>query len=67
MLKDKDMLRTKDLRKKSKEDLQKLLKQNLKKLQELRFDLAFNRLKDISLIKKTKKEIARIKTLLNEK
>jgi len=61
------MLRTKDLRKKSKEDLQKLLKQNLKKLQELRFDLAFNRLKDVSLIKKTKKEIARIKTLLNEK
>ncbi len=61
------MLKIKDLRKKTKEDLEKLLKEDLKKLQDLRFDLAFNRLKDVSMIKKVKREIARIKTLLKEK
>lgn len=37
------------------------------KLQKLRFDLSFNKLKNTGEISETKKSIARIKTLLNQK
>jgi len=55
-----------ELKSKSKVELQKILKEDAKKLQDLRFDLSFNRLKDVSSIEKMKREMARIKTLLNQ-
>jgi len=56
-----------ELKTKSKKELEKILKDDAEKLQNLRFDLTFNRLKDLSSVKKIKGEIAMIKTLLNEK
>lgn len=56
-----------ELKTRSEEELKKILKDDAEKLQKLRFDLSFNRLKDLSSIKKVKKDIARIKTLLNKK
>jgi len=60
-------MKKEELKTRSKEELIKLLKENAEKLQKLRFDLSFNRLKDLSDIKKVKRDTARIKTLLNEK
>ncbi len=60
-------MKKEELETRSKEELRKILKDSAEKLQKLRFDLSFNRLKDLSSIKKVKKEIARIKTLLNKK
>jgi len=60
-------MKKEELKTRSEEELKKILKDDAEKLQKLRFDLSFNRLKDLSSIKKVKKEIARIKTLLNKK
>lgn len=61
------MKSTLELQTKSKQELLALLNEKSKKLQGLRFDISFNRLKDVSIIKKTKRDIARINTLLNQK
>jgi len=53
-------------RKKSKMELQKLLKDDREKLQQLQFDLAAGKVKNVREIHLLKKEIARILTLLNE-
>ncbi len=55
-----------ELKTKTKSELQNILKKEVKKLHDLKFDLSFSRLKDVSSIKKTKRNIARIKTLLNQ-
>jgi len=60
-------MKIEELRSRSQEELKKMLKENAEKLHKLRFDLAFSRLKDLSTIQKTKREIAKIKTLLNQK
>ncbi len=60
-------MKKEELKTRSEEELKVILKDDAEKLQNLRFDLSFNRLKDISSIKKLKKEIARVKTLLNKK
>jgi len=52
-------------RKKSKMELQKLLKDDREKLQQLQFDLAAGKVKNVREIRRLKKEIARILTLLN--
>jgi large subunit ribosomal protein L29 len=49
------------------EELNKLLKEKRDKLERLKFDLALGKVKNISEIRKTKKDIAQIMTLLNEK
>jgi len=49
------------------EELNKLLKEKRDKLETLKFDLALGKVKNISEIRKTKKDIAQIMTLLNEK
>jgi large subunit ribosomal protein L29 len=49
------------------EELNKLLKEKRDKLERLRFDLAVGKVKNISEIRKTKKDIAQIMTLINEK
>lgn len=53
-----------DLRQKSKEELEKLLKDSQERLRQLRFDLAAGKVKNVREIRMTKKDIARILTLL---
>jgi len=48
-------------------ELQKLFQEKREKLERLRFDLAVGKVKNISEIRKTRKDIARILTLINEK
>ena len=53
-----------ELRQKSIQDLQKILEDNREKLRELRFDLSTGKVKNVREIRKIKKEIAQILTLL---
>ena len=55
------------IKNKSREELLSMRKDLNAKLTKLSFDLAGNKLKDVSQIKKTKKDIARILTDLNTK
>ncbi|MCD6233381.1 50S ribosomal protein L29 [bacterium] len=50
-----------------KDELQQLLIKQSWKLHQLRFDLASGKVRDIRIIKETKKDVARIKTLLKTK
>ena len=56
----------KRLKSKSKEELYKLLIDSSKKLQELKFNLAAGKVKNVRSVRTLKKDIARILTLLNE-
>jgi len=56
----------KRLKSKSKEELYKLLIDSSKKLQELKFNLAAGKVKNVRSVRALKKDIARILTLLNE-
>jgi large subunit ribosomal protein L29 len=56
-----------ELRQKSLSELQKLLIESRERLRELRFDLAAGKVKNIREIRKVKRNIARILTLLNQK
>lgn len=60
------MMKFEELKKLPKSELQKLLADNRNKLKDLRFNLSFGKVKDISAIKKTKKLIAQILTILNQ-
>ena len=51
---------------KTKEELSNMFKEQRTKLLKLKFDLNEKKLKDVSQIKKTKKDIARILTQLNK-
>lgn len=59
-------MKIKELQKKSKSGLEKILRERRERLRALRFDLDQGKLKDTSRIKKTKKDIAKILTLLNK-
>ncbi len=54
------------LRKKSKSDLKKILQDSRERLRVLRFDLAEGKVKNIREVRKVKRGIARILTLLKE-
>ncbi len=54
-----------ELKSKSKDELTRTHKDLKAKVMKLNFDLAGNKLKDFSQLKKTKKEIARVLTALN--
>lgn len=58
-------MKTSELNQKSKEELQKLLRDLREKSRQLRFDLKTGKVKNIREIRNTKKDIARILTLLN--
>ena len=58
------MTKTNELINKSKEDLDHLLRELKSKLIKLSFDLADNKVKDVSQIKKTRRDIARVMTFL---
>lgn len=53
-----------ELRQRSKDELQKILADGREKLRQLRFDLASGKVKNVREIRKIKKDIARILTLL---
>lgn len=56
----------KELSKLSKDDLQKSLKEKRENLRVFRFDLAAGKVKDIRAIRSTKRNIARILTLIKK-
>ncbi len=56
-----------NLREKSKKELKNLLKESRKKLRDLNLQLSVNQLDDYSQVKKTKRDIARLLTILKEK
>lgn len=58
-------MKASDLQTKSREELNHLLADLRSKLLKLNFDLADNKIKDTSQLKKTKQDIARVITILN--
>jgi len=56
-----------ELRQRNKEELQKILIEDRERLRNLRFDLPAGKVKNIREVRKIRKEIARILTLLKEK
>ena len=59
-------MKTSQLNEMNKLELESKLADNLEALQNLRFQQALQQLEDGTMISKTKKEIAQIKTVLNE-
>jgi large subunit ribosomal protein L29 len=57
----------KELKQVSPMELVKMAKDGREKIRQLRFDLATGKVKNVREIRKVKKEIARIATLLNAK
>ena len=55
-----------ELRQKSKAELEKMLQDSQERLRQLRFDLAAGKIKNVREIRKIKKEIARMLTLLKQ-
>ena len=60
-------MKTKELKQKSKTELQRLLQNDQEKLRQLRFDLSAGKVKNVREIRKIKKDIARILTILCQK
>ena len=60
-------MKPKLLRNKTPEELQRLLKEKKEELFKLKLDLRARKLKNVKLIGETKREIARILTILKEK
>jgi len=60
-------MKAKELRQKSEKELQKLLQELREKLRKLRFDLVSGKVKNVREIRQTRKDIARILTILNER
>lgn len=56
----------KDLKNKDKNELMSILSESKAKLTKLSFELEANTLKDTSQLKKTKKEVARILTVVKQ-
>lgn len=60
-------MKASELRKKGIDELEKLLQEKRKKLFELKLNLTSRKLKNFNEIKETKRDIARILTILREK
>lgn len=60
-------MKAKELRQKSEKELQKLLQELRERLRKLRFDLVSGKVKNVREIRQTRKDIARILTILNER
>ncbi len=60
-------MKIKELKNKSSKELNDLLKENQEKIRDLRFKLASRQLKDVRILRKTKREIAQILTIQNAK
>ncbi len=59
-------MKIKEIRKKSKEDVLKMLKEKQKRLYDIRFASAESDSKNVKEVANLRKDIARIKTILNE-
>ncbi|MDD5145809.1 MAG: 50S ribosomal protein L29 [Candidatus Pacebacteria bacterium] len=59
-------MKAKELREKTKPELNKFLQDGREKLRQFRFDLAAGKVKNVREIRQTKKDIARIQTLLKQ-
>lgn len=59
-------MNVKELRKRDKKELEKLVQDLRKKLSDLRFKFSSNKLKNVKEINQSKKEVARILTILKE-
>ena len=59
-------MKASDLRKKDKKELEKMIQELTKKLSDLRFKFSSGKLKNVKEINSSKKEIARILTIINE-
>lgn len=59
-------MKTNELFSKNRDELEKELKDNRERLRQLRFDLVAGKVKNVREIRKIKKEIARILTLLKK-
>ncbi len=59
-------MKTEDIRNKEEKELRDILKTKREKLQEMSQQLSSGRVKNIKSLRKTKKDIARILTILNE-
>ncbi len=57
-------MKIKELKTKGKDELQKTLEDDREKLRQLRFDLSAGKVKNVREIRKIKKEVAQILTLL---
>lgn len=57
-------MKIKELKTKGKDELQKMLEDDREKLRQLRFDLSAGKVKNVREIRKIKKEVAQILTLL---
>lgn len=55
-----------ELRQKPRRELQKLLQDSQEKLRQFRFDLVSGKIKNVREVRQTKKDIARILTILKE-
>lgn len=60
-------MKTSELRQKSQVELERILTESREKLRELRFNLAAGKVKNVREIRKLKKDIAKILTILNTK
>ncbi len=60
-------MKTKELEQKNKPELENILKEIQEKLRQLRFNLASGKVKNVREIRKTKKDIARILTVMKQK
>jgi large subunit ribosomal protein L29 len=56
-----------EFKKMNKGELQRVLQEKREKLRQLRFDLAAGKVKNVREIRETRKDIARLLTLLKEK
>lgn len=57
-------MKSSELNNKTRDELSRLLAEYRAKILKLNFDLADNKVKDVSQVKKTKKDIARIMTMI---
>jgi len=59
-------VKIRELKQKSKIELERLLIDNRQRLRQLRFDLTAGKVKNVREIRKIKKDVARILTIINE-
>ncbi len=60
-------MKTKELREKNKIELMKVLSEKRESVRKIRFDIATKQVKNTREIRKEKRDIARILTIINEK
>ena len=60
-------MKIKEIKQKSKKELKRILHESQERLRQLRFDLSAGKVKNVREIRKIKKDIARILTILCQK